>query len=275
MLAEALGLWKRSVGQTGTWTVLVWMVASGVVVAVIFGLVAASAFQSYRFAHPGSYPFASPYMPMSPLFGGTSPFNTTLPRPFFFAPGVVRALIAPMALMFLVYLALVPFLAAGIYGTISRAVMGEQVSWGTFWTMARRLYTRAWGLLLYTFLYAIAFGIVAGVLFAVLRAFAIVVIVLVPIFSIPLWVRLAGALFMDERDFGASVGHSFTGGNYWVILGGALLGVVVTGVGMMVLLVLSHLTAIFAIVYFLAAIALTVAAPSWFLALYRAATPVS
>jgi hypothetical protein len=273
MLAETLQLWKRSVGQGGTWTVLVWMLASGVVLTAVFGLLAVIALQSSHLFpfHPGVNPFGSPLVPAPLPLGGTAPFG----HPPFFAPTALRAFIGPLVAMLFVYLAVVPFMAAGIYGTLSRAIMGDPVTWGTFWTMARRLYTRAWGLIAYAICYLVALAVVTAILFAVVKGFALVLVGLGPFFSIPLWVRMMGGLFMDERRFGESFRRSFGGGHYWGILGGSVLGAVVMSIGMLVLLGLSHLTALFGIVYFLASIALTVAAPSWFLALYRAATPLT
>jgi hypothetical protein len=251
MLGETLGAWKRVIGQPGSWTLIVWMLGFGSVLGGLFLALGIGAVWSALPHTPGALSF------------GISPQ---------LAPSLLAHLATLLAVVVLTALLLGPFMTAGLYGTIARAVAGERVGWGTFWRSARRLYGRAWGLVLYSIMYTVALAIASAILVAVLHGAGFLGMMAAFILSIPFAIRMLGGLFLDELGFGESFTRSFGGPHYGGLLGGALLGVLVMMAGLGILAALGlALGSIIMVVYYLVSLGLVVAAPAWFLALYRAA----
>ncbi|MGC8489766.1 MAG: hypothetical protein ACP5QO_16315 [Clostridia bacterium] len=251
MLGDTFDAWKRVIGQPGSWTLIVWMLGFGSVLGGLFLAFGIGAVWS-----------ALPHTPGA-LSSGISPQ---------LAPSLLAHLATLLAVVVLTSLLLGPFMMAGLYGTIARAVAGERVGWGTFWWAARRLYGRAWGLVLYSIMYTVALAIASAILVSVLHAAGSLVMMAALILSIPFAIRMLGGLFLDERGFGESFTRSFGGPRYGGLLGGALLGVLVMMAGLGILAVLGlALGSVIMVVYYLVSLGLVVAAPAWFLALYRVA----
>ncbi len=246
MLSEGLRIWRGTIGKGAVWSTLIWSIVFVLLMVVILTAVGAGTLVS------------SIYHPTLP---GTAPLPTMQPG---------RA-IAGLGVMYLVILAAGPFLLAGVYGLLGQAVAAAPVTWKSFWSFAARFYGRAWGLYLFGFLWILALSIVGGLLSIPLHLVGGILAGVAFILSLPWALRMAGGLFVDRLTWGESFRQMFQRRHYGGLLAGLFLAVLAYVAVLGLSLLLSRVSAVGFVLYFVAALFLSVAVPVWGFALYRAA----
>ena len=252
MLYRAIVLGSRALKQGGTWTALVWIAALFIGLMGLTILVAGGSLGSLLF-HPG---FLKP---------GES------------AKMVARSLgsaLDGLFLVFVVALAAIPFLRAGVFGLYGQTVQGRTVSWRTFWVLGKKLYGRAWGLTGYLVLYVLTLVLFALIGFWLVRLWGLAAAGALAFLMMPWGLRMAGGLFADHLTWSDSFRRSFTRKYYGSLLGGLALGmlgywvvVIVVGLGLYFLGIASM-----PLLVGLDSVLADVVFPVWCFALYTAAT---
>ena len=251
MLYRAIFLGRRALKQGGTWTILVWMAALFVGLVMLTMLVAGGSLGPLLF-HPG-----------------------------FFKPGesaktVARSLgsaIDGLFLVFVLALIAVPFLRAGILGLYGQVVQDQPVSWGTFWTLGKKLYGRSWGMVGYEMLYVITLALLAFLFFRLDQILGVVAAVGCGFLMLPWGLRMIGGLFVDQLTWGDSFRRSVTLRHYGPLLGGLVLGLLGYLVIFFILGLVLHFLGGFGQGILVASdvVLMGVIGPVWGLALYAAA----
>lgn len=242
MFTSAITHWKNAMQQRAIWSGALWSAVFILAFAVITVIVGAGAIFS-MFLHPGT-----------PALSG------------------LRHAFGALGLMGLFLVLAGPFLGAGLYGLYGQAVAGETITWTSFWALGARFYGRAWGMVLYTILWAIAVTMIGALAIDLLHVgFGTVVIILAVILSWPMFLRMLGALFVDARRWRDSVRVSLTGGGYGLLFGGGIVGLLASLILMVMGALLIHpLGIIGRLLYFAIDLFIAVATPVWYLALYAA-----
>lgn len=246
MLNQAFILWRNAIRQGAVWSTLIWSI--GLILVLVLGFIAvgAGALASNIF-HPQLMTLG--YAP--PLSGGIG-------------------LLVGILVLFVVMIALGPFLVAGTYSLFGRAVMGEPITWKSFWTLAKQDYGRGWGLYLVVLIWCLAFGLVGGILFATLHVTGIILTVIALFFTMPLALFIVGGLFVDRLSWGKSFSSMFHPAHYGTLLLGCLVLAFVYGFLYLIVLLQLRYGAL-RIIYYPAAFFIGVAGPIWGFALYRTA----
>jgi hypothetical protein len=252
MLAAAFATCRRALSQGGTWTALAWMLLFLLVLMGVAVALGASLLTSLM-THP-SFPGLGGSPPKPPLAGPA-----------------LSGMMAGIAGLYVVILGIGPLFYGGLYGLFAQAVQGEPVGWSTFWSQARRCYGRAWGILLYAFLFGLATMLAFMILLGVLHAAGVALGVVLTVLAVPWAIRMAGGLFVDRLGWRESFGKSFRGPAYWSVVAAVLLTGLVYLAAMAVVVLLIHAAAALGLVlYWLFIMALSVAGPVWLFSVYRA-----
>ncbi len=247
MLSRTWATSRRALSRGGTWTALVWSALFVILLVAGLLLVGGNALLS-AMVHP--HFIGSPLM----------------------SPTQAKQILLGMLALYGVLLVVGPFFMAGIYGMFGEVVKDRPVSWGTFWSMGKKLYGRGWGLYLYLLIYAIVLGIVGGILGGLLHVVGLVVLMLAIIASFPWLLRMTAGLFVDQYTWGQSFKASFMGARYLALLGTMLLSVLFYGVILVAIFKATSFLGVFGLaLYFACEMVLSIVGPVWFFALYRAA----
>lgn len=251
ILSRTFLTWRRALSQGPIWTAAVWALLWGVLYIGGLVLVGAGTMVS-AMLHPGQ----------GVLFGHAA----TATGATVMVGGLVEAIVG---------LGAGPFLTAGVYGILSNAVRGDEVSWSTFWTMAVKLYGRSWGIVAYFVLYVLAAAILYGVGVGFLGIIGVVIVSIAVLASLPWPIRMAGALFVDRASWAQSFRQSFHGRAYGAMLLGIFLMGIAMGVVWVVVAELGRVIGAADIALFsLLELALTVVVPVWFFGLYQSEKPL-
>ncbi|PSR24842.1 MAG: hypothetical protein C7B43_18080 [Sulfobacillus benefaciens] len=249
MLRNAVKMWLNGLKQGGTWTTLIWMAIFSLTFFLLL-LAIGGASLAGTMLHPG---FTQPL--------GTSSTSAS----------AATHLVVGVVFVYLLMLGATPFLTGGIYGLYGQAVQGIKVSWGTFWTMGKKLYGRGWGLIGYVILYVMVIGIFASIVIATLHVTGIILALAAFILTLPWGLRMTGELFVDQNTWGKSFRQSFQKRYYGQLLLGLALGAIAYLLLIFLDVMLVHaLGAVGIALYLILELVFAVAVPLWLFALYAA-----
>ncbi len=244
MLTQAFHYWTAALRQSAIWSVALWTLVFTIILIIALFVVGAGALVT-AFSHPavaGRFPAVQAGHMITGLF-----------------------------VMWLILVAAGPFLAAGIYGLLSQAVLERPITWGSFWPLGRQFYGRAWGLMGFGLLWMLALALVGGVLAGLAHGVGVVITIVLALLSWPLALRMLGGLFVDGLTWTDSFRKIWGLPGYGALWGGGLVAIIAYGLLAVIDLVLiKAMGSIGLVLYMLLSLFLVVAAPLWLLAVYRA-----
>lgn len=247
MWDTAFRLWRGALSQGAVWTVLIWLVLFGALLGFVLVGLGAGAMAA---------------LILHPVPVGTGPAVSR--------SAVTHAMSAILG-MYVIVLAVGPFVTAGSYGVLSGAITGAAVTWRTFWTLGVRHYRHGWGLFLFIMLWIIALVIVAAMLGSVLHGVGVALAILAAIASGPYVVRMVGGLFVDNQTWIASFRGMFRGAGYGFLLAATVVGFAVYTLISLIGFTLAHALGVVGLaVEWAMMLAMGVAGPLWFFSIYRA-----
>ena len=122
MFSTAARYWRQAMSQSAVWSAAVWTLVFTLLLTLVMTMLGAGTM-------------------VSALFHPTTPFTALSPTVFNPAH-IMGGILA----MFVLVIAAGPLLTAGIYGLFGQAVVGNPITWESFWRLGRQFYGRAWGL---------------------------------------------------------------------------------------------------------------------------------
>lgn len=237
MLTEVLeGAWTLIWRRRDTWWIVLWTTVLSVGAGAVVGVLMAP---------------LVPGVPSGTILGGVpdgmpgsvfqSNFFTTVTLPRGGLPAILPALMPGVLVVLLAFvLVAIPFIAAGVYGVLARAMREEgRLSPYAFWQEGLRNWGRGYGLALMGLVVMGAAFVAASLLFLVLHllgtlgvVIAIIGIVAIFLFAV-LWLYWATAhLFMARWPWGKSLGAGMMDAwrFKWASLGTVIVLALLTGV---------------------------------------------
>lgn len=248
MWDTAFRLWRGALAQSAVWTVLIWLVLFGALLGFVLVGLGAGAMAA---------------LILHPVPVGASPAVSR---------SVMAHAMGAILGVYVIALAVGPFVTAGAYGVFSGAVTGTSITWHSFWTLGERRYGHGWGLFLFILLWILALVMMATLLGSVLHGVGVALAILAAIASGPYVVRMVGGLFVDDQTWIASFRGMFHGAGYGFLLVATVVGFAVYTLISLIGFTLAHALGVVGLAIESAMmLAMGVAGPLWFFSIYRAA----